>query len=194
MSLLDKAKAQIQVSNEKRAEKRGLQGKRLVAIPAEYTGGYKEYKKAQGILTFYENITEFKAPLATTFILNNKDIVDTSVEGRHDVNRRITVTRLVAIGIFAFALKKKNDSKEAFITLELINGQEVILYIKKTSPLELKRKLNTILSQITQGDKIVSQPTSPVSIADELTKLAELKKQGLLTSEEYNQQKQRLLE
>jgi len=162
-------------------------------LSVEYTGGYENYKKTQGILTFYENVTEFKAPLVTSFTINNKDIVATAVEGRLEVGRRVTVTRLLAFGIFAFGMQKKNDSKEAFITLVLADDQEAIFYAKNTSPMDLKRKLGSTLTRIQQGVASLGQSAAPASVADELTKLSELKKQGLLTDEEYNQQKQRLL-
>lgn len=193
MSFLDKAKAQMQAANEKRAEKHELQGKKLAMLPVEYTGGYESYKKAQGILTFYENVTEFKAPLMTSFTIANKGIVDTAVEGRQDVSRRVTVTRLLAFGIFAFGMQKKNENKEAFITLVLANTQEAIFYVKNTSPMDLKRKLGAALTRVQQGVAPTDQTTAPTSVADELTKLAELKKQGLLTDAEYNVQKKRLL-
>ncbi len=193
MGFLDKAKSQIQAANEKRAEKHEFQGRKLTMLSVEYTGGYENYKKTQGILTFYENVTEFKAPLVTSFTINNKDIVATAVEGRLEVGRRVTVTRLLAFGIFAFGMQKKNDSKEAFITLVLADDQEAIFYAKNTSPMDLKRKLGSTLTRIQQGVASLGQSAAPASVADELTKLSELKKQGLLTDEEYNQQKQRLL-
>lgn len=41
-----------------------------------------------------------------------------SVETVGEVRRRVTATRVVAVGVFALALKKKKDDRELFLTVE----------------------------------------------------------------------------
>jgi len=41
--------------------------------------------------------------------------VTAGVDHGGEITRRVTVTRLVATGIFAFALKKKQDDRELFL-------------------------------------------------------------------------------
>ena len=126
----DKAGKSIQKSyqeqQQKSAELKDIRGAKLDALAVEYMGGYGDGRKANGIITFYQNQTEFSAVMSTKFTIPNSQIKDILVEGKDEVNRRVTVTRLIAVGIFAFALKKKSKDQESYITLELIDGQEVI--------------------------------------------------------------------
>lgn len=205
MTWLDKIKDVSQKAGEavkeeykkqqaKTAQINDLRGKKLATLMVEYIGGYGEYGKSSGRLSFFQKRLEYQASLNknNSFTLDNANIVDVAIEGRHDVNRRVTVTRLLAVGIFAFALKKKSEEKEAFITVVLADRQEVVFHVKSRSPLELKSKLAAAISQVRQG--IISATSmAGGSVADELSKLGELKEQGLITGEEFEAQKQKLL-
>lgn len=180
---------------EKIATTKEARGETLKSLSVEYMGGYDNYKKAKGILTFYEKQTEFNSPLFTKFIIQNGTIANIAIEGKDEINRRVTVTRMLAVGLFAFALKKKSKERESFITLELSDGQEVIFFIDKKSPMELKTSLAKVISGVKQksaANKSVAQQTQ-LSVADELTKFAKLKEQGLITQEEFNKKKTELL-
>lgn len=197
----DKAGKSIQKSyqehQEKVAELKDTRGSRLEAIQVEYMGGYGDKRKAKGVLTFFEKQTEFSAPLSTKFTILNNQIKDVVIEGKDEVNRRVTVTRLLAVGIFAFALKKKNKDQEAYITLELTDGQEVILFADKKAPMALRAKLAKVISVVKQAN--VSSQSQSIrsdiqgSVADELAKLASLKEKGILTEEEFASKKKQLL-
>lgn len=196
----DKAGKSIQKSyqehQEKVAELKDTRGARLGALPVEYMGGYGDKKKAKGILSFFEKQTEFSAVMSTKFTIPNTQIRDIVVEGKDEVNRRVTVTRLLAVGIFAFALKKKSKDQEAYITLELADGQEVILFADNKAPMALRAKLAKVISAVKQasaaGQTNVTQPTQG-SVADELAKLASLKEQGVLTQAEFDAEKAKIL-
>ena len=208
MSFLDKMKdagnkagksiqKSYQEHQEKVADLKDTRGSRLGAIQVEYMGGYGDKRKAKGVLTFFEKQTEFSAPLSTKFTILNSQIKDVVIEGKDEVNRRVTVTRLLAIGIFAFALKKKNKDQEAYITLELTDGQEVILFVDNKAPMALRAKLAKVISAVKQANASrqsqAIQPATQSSIADELAKLASLKEQGILTEEEFVAKKKQLL-
>ncbi|GEL19345.1 hypothetical protein [Pseudonocardia asaccharolytica] len=47
--------------------------------------------------------------------------VSAVVDTAGNINRRVTATRLVAVGVFALALKKKQDDREVFL---LVDGPE----------------------------------------------------------------------
>ena len=140
----DKAGKSIQKSyqeqQQKSAELKDIRGAKLDALAVEYMGGYGDGRKANGIITFYQNQTEFSAVMSTKFTIPNSQIKDILVEGKDEVNRRVTVTRLIAVGIFAFALKKKSKDQESYITLELIDGQEVILFVENKASMALRAK------------------------------------------------------
>ncbi len=195
----DKASKQVaksyQEHQEKVAETKDARGGRIRALSVEYMGGFGDYRKAKGSLTFYQKRTEFSS-LMTKFTLENSNVRDVVVEGKSEVNRRVTVTRLLAVGIFAFALKKKSTDKEAYITIELADGQEVIFFVDNKAPMELKAKLAKVISQVKQAGvagqtQATTQPQG--SVADELTKLASLKEQGILTQTEFDAKKKQLL-
>lgn len=197
----DKAGKSIQKSyqdhQEKVAELKDSRGSRLEALQVEYMGGYSDKRKAKGVLTFFEKQTEFSSPLSTKFTILNSQIKDVVIEGKDEVNRRVTVTRLLAVGIFAFALKKKNKDQEAYITLELSDGQEVILFVDDKAPMALRAKLAKVISAVKQANissqSQTAQSVANSSVADELAKLASLKEQGILTQEEFNSEKAKIL-
>lgn len=208
MSFLDKMKdagdkagksmqKSYQEHQEKVAELKDTRGSRLGAIQVEYMGGYGDKRKAKGVLTFFEKQTEFSAPLSTKFTILNSQIKDVVIEGKDEVNRRVTVTRLLAVGIFAFALKKKNKDQEAYVTLELTDGQEVILFVDNKAPMALRAKLAKVISTVKRANvssqSQTTQPATQSSVADELAKLASLKEQGILTEEEFVAKKKQLL-
>lgn len=181
---------------EKVATTKEARGETLKSLSLDYMGGYDNYKKAKGILTFYEKQTEFNSPLSTKFTIQNDTIANIAIEGKDEVNRRITVTRMLAVGLFAFAIKKKSKDREAFITLELSDGQEVIFFIDKKSPMELKTSLAKVISGAKQrnvASKSATQQSAQLSVADELTKLAKLKEQGIITQDEFDKKKTELL-
>lgn len=195
----DKASKQVaksyQEHQEKVAEIKDARGGRIGALSVEYMGGYGDYRKAKGSLTFYQKQAEFSS-LMTKFQIQNSNVRDVVVEGKSEVNRRVTVTRLLAVGIFAFTLKKKSTDKEAYITIELADGQEVIFFVDNKAPMDLKAKLAKVISQVKQAGvagqaQASAQPQG--SVADELTKLASLKEQGILTQEEFDAKKKQLL-
>ncbi len=196
----DKASKQVaknyQQHQAKVAELKDARGAKIGSIATQFMGGYADRHKATGTLTFYEKRTEFNSVLSTKFVILNSQVKDIAIEGKDEVNRRVTVTRLLAVGIFAFALKKKNTDKEAYLTIELSDGQEIIFFIDKKSPMELKAKLAKVISRVKRAgvaaQASAAQPDQGRS-TDELIKLADLKEKGILTQEEFNAKKKQLL-
>lgn len=152
MGFLDNVKDKYQDHQEKVAEVKDARGDKLATLPVQYMGGYNDQKKATGSLTFYQKQTEFKAPLLNKklwFTIANTNVTDVAVEGKDEVNRRVTVTRLLAVGIFAFALKKKSQDKDSFITIVLADGQEAVFHIKdKCQPPPLMNTMSPSLLSV----------------------------------------------
>lgn len=59
--------------------------------------------------------------------------------------------------------------------------------------MELKAKLSKAVSLVKQNAPKQTNSGAPVSVADELTKLAKLKEDGILTQEEFDKKKAELL-
>jgi hypothetical protein len=188
----NKAVAQAhQEHKQKVADQKDAKGKKIeVLVNAEYLGGYDKYRKTLGNLTFFDKQVKFHAVLNAKFTIPNEQIANVAIEGSNMASKRVTATRLLAIGIFAFAVKK-NDN-ESYLTFELKDGQEVIFKIKSLSPAELKAKLNKVLVNY-KSKPATTQADGNSSVADELGKLAKLKEQGILTQAEFDKKKQELL-
>jgi hypothetical protein len=186
MGIFDRAKEAYKQNQEKRA---------TTLVNVEYMGGYKDKKKAVGNLSFYEKQTEFRVALRakSSFTIPNTDIVDIAIEGKDEVSRRITATRLVAVGIFAVALPKKSKNKDAFVTIVLTDDQEAVFQVNKKSPMEVKAKLSQAVAQVRQGAPKPASTVAPASVADELAKLAKLKEDSIITQAEFDKKKAELL-
>ncbi len=122
-------------------------------INAKFLGGYDDRKKALGNLSFFNESVDFKVAFSAkaSFSIAFSSITNVVVEGKDQVSRRVTVTRLITIGIFAFALQKKREEKDAYITLELKDGQEVIFHIKNKSPMEVRVALSKVIAMTKQS-------------------------------------------
>lgn len=199
MGLFDKVKEANKQRQDKKAELKKVRGQFLAAFAQlEYMGGYGDRHKSLGSLWFFENQVEFKVVVTKnpklSFIIPTTDIADVAVEGKDEVSRRVTVTRLLAVGIFAFALKKKSEDKETFVTIVLKDGQEIIFHVDNKAPMDVKASLSKVLAYVRQNaaPKVVSV-AAPASVADELTKLTKLKQAGVITQAEFDKKKAELL-
>lgn len=160
-----------------------------LALNVEYYGGYQDYEKKTKGKLFISQLNVVYMGGGNKFEIAKTDLKEIAVEGEEDVSRRVTVTRLLAVGIFAFALKKKQEIRDAYITLVTNGGSEVVFHVPDKSHIELKPKVLQkigILSAVTSEQNISSA-------ADELAKLAKLKEQGVLTQEEFDKKKAQLL-
>lgn len=182
---------------QKAAELKDTRGAKLGGVLVQYMGGYGDKRRAVGMLTFYTKQAEFSAVMSTKFVIRSNEIKDVAIEGSSEVNRRVTVARLLAVGIFAFALKKKNKDQEAYIVIELSDGQEAIFFADNMAPMTLRSKLAKVISAVKQANVAnqaqATQQSTQVSVADELSKLASLKAQGILTQSEFDGEKAKIL-
>jgi len=112
-----------------------------------------------------------------------------SIEGPEQLQKRVTVTRLLTIGVFAFAKKKAKG--ESFLFAEKKDGTTLIIkFLKKSEP-----EVKAIFAPY--KNKLPSENTSPVILkTDEVAqieKLAELHAKGSLTAEEFTSMKAKIL-
>jgi hypothetical protein len=119
-----------------------------------------------------------------------EDLMEFSIEGPEQLQRRVTVTRLVAIGIFAFA--KKKASGESFVFAKTKAGQELIIKFHKKSEPEVLALFAPFKSKL-PNEKSNSYSPAP-DLGDQIAKLAELHAKGALSDEEFAAMKSKLLE
>ena len=119
--------------------------------------------------------------------LNN---VIARIETGSELQSRVTITRLVALGVFAFAAKKKKGG-EKYLTIE---GPDFVWTAEiKRDRKDVKKAINFV-SQINTNSRILSnsEKSSP-NVADELKKFKELLDLGVINQEEFEIQKSKLL-
>lgn len=122
--------------------------------------------------------------------LNN---VTARLESGSELQARVTMTRLVALGVFAFAAKKKKGG-EKYLTIE---GPDFVWTAEVKRDKKDIAKAMKFINQVNTNSKIYSKSlqinSSTASIADELKKFKELLDSGAISQEEFEIQKAKLL-
>ncbi len=188
MGLLDSIKDGYTKNREVAAERKDVRGEKLAHAQCIYLGGYEVKHKAGGSVTFFENQIEFSTLGKAKFTLTKTLVREVAVEGKDEVHSRVTVTRLLVLGIFAFGARKKNEVKESYITIVLNDGREVVLQVNNIAPVQLKAKFSKVYAAYNQ-----SKPLQQGSATDELERLAALKSKGVITQAEFDAKKRQLL-
>lgn len=160
----------------------------------QYLGGWAEHPK-----TYTGSITKSLKldsagislrGLKTIFTIPWDQVVELEVEGPEVASSRITATRLLALGPFALAARKK--SKEAVLVVRTRRGDEALFHVEKVLASEMRAKLLPVISQVRRANPPTASAASG-GVADELGKLAQLRDVGVLTSAEFDAQKGKLL-
>ena len=119
--------------------------------------------------------------------------VTARLESGSELQARVTMTRLVALGVFAFAAKKKKGG-EKYLTIE---GPDFVWTAEVKRDKKDIDKAMKFINQVNTNSKIYSKSmqinSSTTSIADELKKFKELLDSGAISQEEFEIQKAKLL-
>jgi len=169
-----------------------------------YLGGWSAHPNTHGnnnILVIGKAGLEYRG-FRTLFTIPWSEIVAIEIEGPEQASKRVSVSRALTIGVFALAAKK--SSKTAVVCVRTQTGEEPCFQTEKWVAPELRAKITPILSQlrraladqqVTAGGlvdpKVSAGPA--LSVADELAKFAKLRAEGILTDEEFETQKAKLL-
>ena len=123
---------------------------RIVKTPltVKYLGGHPAHEKPANNVSLYLDDDGLNAKHSFRSIMRFgwDEITDVIFEGPDEVEKRVTITRLVGLGLFAFAAKKK--SKGCFITVITKDG-EAIFESEKLTALEARAKLQPALRNLT---------------------------------------------
>jgi hypothetical protein len=92
----------------------------------KYLGGHSELSPGFGSLNFYTDRFEYVRGKKILFTLPSEEVESYSIEGKEDISRRITATRMVTLGIFALATPKKNVKREQYLTIVLKDANQLI--------------------------------------------------------------------
>lgn len=119
------------------------------------------------------------------------EISELEVEGPDAIQKRITASRLLMTGVFAFAFKKKTGEAFAFIAFK-DNREAIVLKFPKKSEPEIKAFFASFKSRISSEIATPSESQTDNSV-EQLTKLGELFEKGLIDETEFKASKAKIL-
>lgn len=189
------AKQERKAAEAARTETRG---KKLGYVSVKYIGGYSPQDKKtffEGRLNCYENEIEYKD---RAIAISADQIVSFEITGKEQTNARLSVTRIVTLGVFSLAAPKRSTKKEATIYVGLRDGRQLMFQTTNLSESDVHRKLANAIShyssvQANQSSRQQSAPTQTLDVAGEIARFADLRKQGILTDDEFEAKKKQLL-
>lgn len=90
-------------------------------LSCTYLGGHPKHRRAgAGRLTIRTSELRFSG--AQWFSIALADICQVRVERAGELDRRVTATRVAALGLLALAAKKKEDTRTDYLTVETRSG------------------------------------------------------------------------
>ena len=169
-----------------------------VSIKLEYKGGHPALKKEKDCTLKITN-----EDITISYGISQGKIDFSSITGMHyetagQISRRVTATRLLTLGVFAFAFKKKKKDSEKYLTVEFTNNNiecAVLFAGKKTQDAYSKlyeRYSNYKTRENVQikSEETIKEKNDPY---EELKKLKELLDMGIINEEEFESKKKELL-
>ncbi len=111
-------------------------------------------------------------------------VTDLHVEGPEELKERVTVPRLMLLGLLAWGFKAKEGA--SYVTVNAHGSQELYFAVPAPVP-ELRSHWGDILARfsVPAADTPATTDTSPADLVAKLTQLASLHSSGALTDEEY---------
>jgi len=119
------------------------------------------------------------------------DVSELSVEGPDAIQKRITASRLLLTGVFAFAFKKKTGEAFAFIEFKNSNEAIVLRFPKKSEP-EIKAFFAPFKSKISSVPSN-NLDNSGLDTIEQLEKLSSLFERKLIDEAEFKASKAKIL-
>lgn len=133
----------------------GRAGK-LMVTHSKYLGGWSGHPdtKAGSVIAIDQLGVGMRA-LKPVFTIPWDQIAEMEVYGPETASKRVTAMRVVALGVFALAAKKKE--KAAVLSVTTTTGEEALFQTASMTSLELHGKLASILSQVNRAAKLGRQ-------------------------------------
>lgn len=165
-----------------------------VSIKLEYKGGHPDLKKEKDCTMKITN-----DDLTISYGFSQGKIDFSSITGIHyetaeQISRRITATRLLTLGVFAFAFKKKKKDSEKYLTIEFImNDMECAVLFSGKKSQDAYSKLFERYSNFKNRQSNEETTENSNDPYEELKKLKELLDMGIISEEEFESKKKELL-
>ncbi|MHB1651374.1 MAG: SHOCT domain-containing protein [Desulfitobacteriaceae bacterium] len=181
-------------------------GKPYATSICEYLGGHPNISNGSSgnlvvnkLGVFFEKSLPFRS-----FVILTENIVRAEFKTDTQISKDVTLTRLFALGIFAFGAKKKTKEEHNYLVITYKeNGIENSIIFEANKSGVLSSKAGTLASAIMKARQEYmqehtianhDQPAQPiVDKISQLERLAELKAKGILSDEEFQAQKEKIL-
>lgn len=165
-----------------------------------YLGGHRDFdREKDGTVLVIDDAGIHLRTITEKFVVPWPAVANVIVEGPDQAQKRLTATRLVTLGVFAFGAKK--NTTETYMQVETTDGQAIGFLARKTAAGELRAKLapwvNRRTAQHGGAEPVpVVSPAAPsaAGLAEQLRELASLRDSGALSDEEFRAAKARLLD
>jgi Short C-terminal domain len=195
-TLIGQAPVEVQVASTVEAGKMvPLQGWAI-----ELIGGSPDFKSGEKVNIWMDNrVLELRAGFRK--IRYELVYLDARAETQQQFESRVTATRLLAVGIFAFAFKKKSVHNHQYLTLTSTDPSKMATIVFETDgAAKLAAKIHAAAAPLQvkiadehRKENANSPGTGQEDIPAKLRQLAELRNQGILTPEEFEAKKADLL-
>lgn len=160
-----------------------------------YLGGHPQLPK-EGNMTL--SIMNHKVTLGGLILkINLENITNARLESETEIRSRYTATRIALLGVFALAFKKNKNISHKYLTIECdYKGVSISVILTGNNVMQA---LGPIISCIEHNNRMTQSKEQPVVVnssfskADEILKLKGLLDQGILTKEEFDVEKAKLL-
>lgn len=173
----------------------------LTIIGIELVGGSPDFKSGAKVrLSLSQDYLELNSMMKA--VQYDLRYVSAMAQTQNEIERRVTATRLLAAGVFAFAWKKGAAHHHQYLNVEYDDGsrsQVIVFETDKAAGLAQKIQDATRSSKQRRGiaDQSRPEPTNapavPEDIPAKLKQLAELRDAGVLTDQEFAAKKADLL-
>jgi hypothetical protein len=166
-----------------------------IMITGDYLGGFPEQPRQRVVTLVFDEtgIHVLESAYWCPLTLPWAEVSEVAVEGAEETRRRVTATRMLAVGLFALAFPKDEKRNYAYITAT--TGQGEFILRTAMTPHEARAKLGQYLRRPadTKSDETPGSGADADELVAALGRVAELHAAGALTDEEFTAAKRRIL-
>jgi hypothetical protein len=176
-----------------------------MAVALEYLGGIPDIKKPGlvGVKVTSDGVV-ISAGMFKKTVIPYSVMTDVSMKTDEQISKDVTITRLLALGVFAFGAKKKRKivsnnliiiyNYEGLQTAAIFSGDNV----PEVNSDIMKRRAKYLKKNPAPIPDDLPAPPANADAADDIPaqikKLSDLKDSGILTDEEFETKKKELLD
>lgn len=166
----------------------------LSSFKLDYMGGHPDITKQKSCdMDIFSDRIEMKVGRVNTMVMM-ENIQSINFETPQQMEKRVTATRLLAFGVFAFAFKKK--VKQKFLTIDFTyNGLPNTMMFEGKKAQEVHSVLTNVYSSFMKNNPVLenNQASDSDNKLNKIKELKELLDMGAITEEEFEAKKKDLL-